>query len=48
MNKILWLLVGVIIGTAVPFLCDWLMFGSIAPCRTIAERDNVTIQECGR
>lgn len=37
MNKILLILVGIAIGTAVPFLCDWVMFGTLAPCRTLPD-----------
>lgn len=46
MKTAILLFVGALIGLAVPLLCDWVMFGTLTPCRTIQEYNNIIIQEC--
>lgn len=37
MKTAITLFIGALIGLAIPLLCDWLLFGTLTPCRTIPD-----------
>jgi hypothetical protein len=47
MKKLVLVALGIMIGLALPFLIDWVMFGNITPCHTVKQyEDGSTLLGC--
>jgi hypothetical protein len=44
MNKLIYLIAGLIIGLILPFLVDYALFNKLQPCKTVST--NPTVQIC--
>jgi hypothetical protein len=48
MRGIYTLLAGVVLGLLLPVIIDWMMFGTVAPCREVGKYQDKIIMECMR